>query len=139
MQLETAKVTKVMEATEIARGSLTGYDKIALAVVRAIHFDQSRVIPLNVRNGGAIVDLNDDDVVEVPCTVNAGGARPLGSQRAPSAVRELLLAVKEYERLTVHAALEPTEAAARRALASNPLVGNDAIARRLLESVKWKR
>jgi len=117
---------------------LSGYDKIALAVVRAIHFNQSRIIPLNVRNGGAIVDLNDDDVVEVPCTVNAEGARPIGSLRAPAAVRDLLRAVKEYERLTVDAALEPTESAARRALASHPLVGDDAIAGKLLESLKWE-
>jgi len=139
MQIETTTNHARLNASRSGIPSdLAGYDKIALAVVRAIHFDQSRVIPLNVRNGGAIVDLNDDDVVEVPCTVNAGGARPLGSQRAPSAVRELLLAVKAYERLTVDAALEPTESAARRALASNPLVGSGAVAGKLLESLNWE-
>ncbi|HEV3139449.1 MAG TPA: hypothetical protein VGY57_02975, partial [Vicinamibacterales bacterium] len=123
---------------ERVTSELAGYDRIALAVVRAIHFDQSRIIPLNVRNGGSIADLRDDDVVEVPCTVNAAGAKPIGSRRAPPAVRDLLLAVKEYERLTVDAALEQSEPSARRALASNPLVGNDAIASQLLESLKWK-
>ena len=37
--------------------SLSGYDKIALSVVRAIHFNTNTVIPLSVRNGGAIPEL----------------------------------------------------------------------------------
>jgi len=115
-----------------AASSLAGYDRIALAVVRAIHFDQSRSIPLNVRNGAAIADLDADDVVEVPCVVNAQGARPVESIHAPAAVRDLLVRVKEYERTTVRAAIERDMTVARRALAANPLVGNEAVADKLL-------
>src|SRR5262249_17524334 len=112
--------------------SLTGYDKIALSVVRAIHFNSNAVIPLNVLNGGAIGELDDRDVVEVPCRVNADGARPLSTVDVPASVRDLLRRVKEYERLTVGAAASRETAAAERALAANPLVQDAAHASRLV-------
>jgi len=65
---------------------LTGYDKIALSVVRAIHFNSGSIIPLNVLNNGNIPFLEARDVVEVPCVVNRNGALPLnvGLIAAPS-------------------------------------------------------
>jgi 6-phospho-beta-glucosidase len=62
-----------------AWAELTGYDKIALQVIRAIHCDSHASLPLNVVNNGSLSDLHDDDVVEVPCTVNAAGAQPTGA------------------------------------------------------------
>jgi 6-phospho-beta-glucosidase len=114
---------------------LTGYDKIALAVVRAIHFNSNAIIPLNVPNRGAIRDLDEADVVEVPCVVNANGARPLSVGAVPERVRDLLVRVKEYERLTVEAASTRSVEAAERALAANPLVGERPLARRLIEAM----
>jgi len=116
--------------------ALTGYDKIALGVVRAIHFNQNAIIPLNVTNGSAIRDLDDHDVVEVPCVVNANGAHPLTVGRVPPGVRDLLVRVKEYERLTVTAAGAASRDAAERALASNPLVGEAALARTLVDALQ---
>src|SRR5262245_18692055 len=55
----------------------TGYDRIALAVVEAIHTSSGAIIPLNVANRGNLPELEDDDVVEVPCVVNANGPLPL--------------------------------------------------------------
>jgi 6-phospho-beta-glucosidase len=88
-----------------------------------------------VRNDGNIPDLEDDDVVEVPCVVTKNGARPLHVGRLPAAVRELVVQVKRYERLTVQAALarvgsetELARSAANAALAENPLVGSAAAA-----------
>jgi len=114
---------------------LTGYDKIGLAVVHAIHFNTGAVIPLDVPNRGTMPDLQEGDVVEVPCVVNANGALPLHAGKAPESVRPLLVRVKEYERLTVEAVRMGAPEAARRALATNPLVGNEALAGRLLEAM----
>ena len=62
-------------AARVASASqMSGYDKIALSVVRAIHFNFDAVIPLSVENRGNIPSLMDRDVVEVPCLVNANGA-----------------------------------------------------------------
>jgi hypothetical protein len=84
---------------------LSGYDKIALGVVRAIHFNANAIIPLSVAEPRQHPDLLDGDVVEVPCLVNANGARPLHVGPVPAQVRPLLSRVKEYERRTVAAAL----------------------------------
>jgi 6-phospho-beta-glucosidase len=115
-------------AAQPAAPQLSGYDKIALSVVRAIHFNANAVVPLSVANGGNIPDLLDRDVVEVPCLLNANGARPLHVARIPDRVWPLVMRVKEYERLTVRAALAQSLDAANEALALNPLVPDRATA-----------
>lgn len=100
----------------------TGYDRIALALLRAIHGNEGAVLPLSVSNRGNIPELEDDDVVEVPCRVDGNGPRPLHVGQVPEAVRGLLLRVKEYERLTARAAISRDPVAVRKALACNPLV-----------------
>jgi 6-phospho-beta-glucosidase len=114
---------------------LTGYDKIALSVIRAIHRNSNAIIPLNVPNRGALRDLEDDDVVEVPCVVNANGAHPLAVGPVPASVRDLLLQVKDYERLTVAAAASGAAEDAGRALAANPLIGDRDHATRLVAAL----
>jgi 6-phospho-beta-glucosidase len=115
---------------------LTGYDKIALAVVRAIHLNSNAIIPLNVQNNGNLPELEAGDTVELPCVVNVNGARALHAGRVPERVRDLLMQVKAYERLTVQAGLSRDPALARQALAANPLVNQPALAARLLEALQ---
>jgi 6-phospho-beta-glucosidase len=124
------------QAARVASASqMSGYDKIALSVVRAIHFNLDTVIPLSVENRGNIPSLMDRDVVEVPCLVNGNGARPLHVGRIPDRVQPLLAQVKEYERLTVRAAMARSVDAAREALANNPLVPDRATADRLIRDL----
>jgi 6-phospho-beta-glucosidase len=111
---------------------LSGYDKIALAVVRAMHFNANAVIPLSVLNRGNISDLRAEDVVEVPCVVNANGARPMHVGAVPGGVAALLARVKDYERRTVAAAMARSMDGAREALSSNPLVPDRGTADRLV-------
>lgn len=110
---------------------LTGYDKIALATVRAIHFNSGGIIPLNVANRGNLSFLEPDDVIEVPCAVTANGAHALHVGPVPDEARELIARVKDYERATVRAALSGDPTLAADALARNPLVGSRDLAARL--------
>ena len=141
LRLETATATGPDPAVALAKAEgrapeLAGYDKIALAVVRAIHVNSNTVIPLNVPNKGTLRALSDTDIVEVPCVVGANGARPLAVEPLPDDVDELVIRVKEYERFTVDAASAPSMDAAVRALSLNPLVGTHALARRLVDSMR---
>jgi 6-phospho-beta-glucosidase len=132
MQLESGSE----EALEPpAAAEVTGYDKIALAVVRAIHFDTSAVLPLDVPNRGNLAILEDDDVVEVPCVVNADGPHALNVPPVPEGVQDLLVRVKEYERLTVQAALGGSSKLVVEALVQNPLVGRRHLAEQLISEV----
>ena len=100
----------------------TGYHRIALEVMTAVA-GAPREMVVNVVNDGAIQDLRDDDIVEVPSVVDPDGARPLPAGALPAIVKGLVLAVNEYERLTVRAAVEGSFDLACLALFANPIVG----------------
>jgi 6-phospho-beta-glucosidase len=60
-----------------------GYEKVALALMRAIARDERTTLILNVRNQGALPGLDEGAVVEVPCLVDANGAHPLAAAPLP--------------------------------------------------------
>lgn len=110
----------------------SGYERIALLVLQALHSEQPRRLPLTVRNENALTDLASNDAVEVPCEVSSRGVKVLPVGRVPETVRPLLLQVKEYERLTVQASVERSTDAALAALTKNPLVAKRETARDVL-------
>ena len=115
--------------------ALAGYEKMAMRLLRAIHFDEGAVMPLDVPNRGNLSDLESEDVVEVPSVVNRSGVFPLHVPPVPFAVRDLLIRVKRYERETVAAALSMEKESRIAALALHPLVGDRDLSRRVLEAM----
>ncbi|KAB2341114.1 6-phospho-beta-glucosidase [Actinomadura rudentiformis] len=110
-----------------------GYEKVALALMRAIAQDEHATLILNVRNRDTLAGLDSDAVVEVPCVVDAGGARPVAGDPLPDHALGLVVSVKAVERAVLEAATTGSRAAALRALAIHPLVDSVTVARRLLE------
>jgi 6-phospho-beta-glucosidase len=103
--------------------SATGYHRIALEVMEALSSPSPRRIVVNVRNGGAIEGLANDDVVEVPCLASRAGIVPQPAGSLPDAVKGLVLAVKAYERAATQSALECSLERAQTALLLYPPVG----------------
>ena len=101
-----------------------GYSEIALDVMEAAYNNQDKVIVINTPNQGAVPHLPDDAVIEVPCLVNASGISPLHQPDIPKTVWGLVAAVKNYEQLTVEAALSGSRESALLALLAHPLVGD---------------
>ncbi|WP_113700044.1 6-phospho-beta-glucosidase [Nonomuraea lactucae] len=110
-----------------------GYEQVALALMRAIALDERATLILNVRGRGAIDGLGPDAVVEVPCFVDANGARPLSVDPLPGHALGLVASVKAVEQAVIEAAETGSRAAALRAFATHPLVDSVGVARRLLE------
>ncbi|WP_256107380.1 6-phospho-beta-glucosidase [Streptomyces sp. ODS05-4] len=110
-----------------------GYEKVALALMRAIARDERATLILNVRGGGALPGLDPDAVVEVPCLVDSGGTHPLAVTPLPYHAMGLVAAVKAVEREVLAAAGSGSREAAVRAFALHPLVDSAAVARRLLD------
>lgn len=110
----------------------SGYERIATLVLQALHSSSATSIPLTIRNNGALDDLDADDAVELPCEVSSGGITPRKVGSAPASVRDLLLQVKEYERLTVDSSVNRSNQAALAALVKNPLVGRQDVANKIL-------
>lgn len=95
--------------------------ELAIDVMDAIFNDRKEVWPVNVPNRGAISNLPDDMVVEVPGYVDRNGVTPLAVGQVPAHVSGLVQMLGEYQALTAEAAWSGTRKEAVRALASNPL------------------
>ena len=96
--------------------------ELALDVMDAVFNDKGEVHPCNVMNCGAIPDFEDDIVVEVPCTVDRAGIRPIPQPHMPKKVVGLVKQLAEYQYLTAEAAWSGNRKDAIAALTSNPLV-----------------
>jgi 6-phospho-beta-glucosidase len=112
-----------------------GYSAIALSVMEAAYTNQDKMIVVNVPNMGAVPYLPDDAVIEVPCLVNASGIFPLRQPDVPQTVWGLIAAVKNYEQLTVEAAVTGNRETALLALLAHPLVGDYEKSKALLEEM----
>jgi 6-phospho-beta-glucosidase len=113
-----------------------GYEGVALAVMRALAQDEPARLILNVRNRGTIGALDDDAVVEVPCTVDARGAVPEKILPFPDHGVALVRAVKAAERGVLEATASGSRAAAVRAMAAHPLVGSTGKAAALIDAYR---
>ena len=113
-----------------------GYELVALALMRAIALDERATLILNVRNRGALAPLDSEAVVEVPCHVDANGARPIVGEPLPDHAVGLVTSVKAVERAVIRAATTGERAAALRAFALHPLVDSVAVAQRLLDGYR---
>ena len=101
----------------------TGYHRIALDVMNALCSDDPRRVVINVRNHGAISDVENEDVVEAPCAISRHGIVPECCGSLPEEVRGLVLAVKAYERAAIQAAVTGSARLARKAMLLYPPIG----------------
>jgi 6-phospho-beta-glucosidase len=115
--------------------SATGYHRIAINVMKALSGAGSQRIVVNVRNHGAIEDIDDQDIVEVPCTISLDSIQPEACGRLPEAVRGLVLAVKAYERTAMEAAISGSALLARKAMLLYPPIGEWEPAKALLDDM----
>lgn len=99
------------------------YSEAAAQLIASLHDGAGDIQVVDVRNDGALPDLPDSAVVEIPCRVDRDGAHPLPLAPLAPEMRGLVQAAKAYEELAVAAALSGDRRTARRALIANPLVG----------------
>lgn len=110
-----------------------GYEKVALALMRAIAHDSRATLILNVLNGTTLSVLDTDAVIEVPCLVDANGAHPVAVAPLPYHATALVCAVKAVEREVLAAAESGSRTTAVKAFALHPLVDSVTVARRLVD------
>ena len=111
----------------------SGYHRIALDVMKALCGSESQRIIVNTQNLGSVTEVEDGDVIEVPCQIHEDRIVPEPCGRLPEAVRGLVLAVKAYERAIIEAALTGSELTARKAMLLNPAIGEWEPSRELLK------
>ncbi|HEY1332113.1 MAG TPA: 6-phospho-beta-glucosidase [Actinomycetota bacterium] len=111
------------------------YSEAAAQLIASLHADTGDVQVVDVRNGGALPDLPDDAVVEIPARIDADGAHPEPLAPLPPEMLGLVQAAKAYERLTVDAAVTGDRDTALKALMANPLVPSYGVAEPLLDAL----
>ncbi len=99
------------------------YSEAAAQLIASLHDGAGDIQVVDVRNDGALPDLPDAAVVEIPCRVDRDGAHPLPLAPLAPEMRGLVQAAKAYEELAVAAAMSGDRRTALRALIANPLVG----------------
>ena len=101
----------------------TGYHRIALDVMKALSGESDERVIVNTRNAGAIEGIANTDIVEVPCRIGRDTITPEHCGALPAEVKGMVLAVKEYERATIEAAMTGSEQMARKAMLLYPAIG----------------
>jgi 6-phospho-beta-glucosidase len=99
------------------------YSEAATALLASLVAGTGDVHVVNVRNGGLIAGLADDDVVETLCRVDADGAHALPQEPVAPELLGLIQHVSAYERLAARAAVTGDRGLVRKALLAHPLVG----------------
>jgi 6-phospho-beta-glucosidase len=109
------------------------YSEAATGLVASLVDGTGDVHVVDMRNGGTLAGLADDDVVELPARIGRTGPVPLEQPPLAPELLGLVQHVAAYERLAVHAAVGGDPLVARKALLAHPLIGQDEIAGELLE------
>lgn len=111
------------------------YSEAAIELINALHNNLGSQMVVNTQNRGAIQGLPDDAVIEINCVIDAQGAHPLAFGALPPLMNGLTQQVKDYERLTIEAAVKGDKQQALLALVANPLVADANEAQKILDEV----
>jgi len=111
------------------------YSEVAVQLINALHNNSGIEMVVNTANNGAIQGLPDDAVIETNCLIDALGAHPLTFGKLPPLMNGLTQQVKDFERLTIEAAVHGDRDKALLALVANPLVADVNLATALVDEV----
>jgi len=112
-----------------------GYSDVAIGIMDSIYNNIDTFMVVNVPNNNILPFLPNDAVIETACMVNAGGIKSVTIDPPPKSVWGLISAVKNYEQLTVEAALTGCKDTALLALVAHPLVRDYDVAKPLLDEL----
>ncbi len=120
---------------ELSQRGGSFYSEVAVELINALHNNLGVEMVVNTANNGAIHGLPDDAVIETNCLIDALGAHPLAFGKLPPLMNGLTQQVKDFERLTIEAAVHGDKRKALLALVANPLVADVNLASSLVDEV----
>lgn len=98
------------------------YSEAACELMSSIHNNKRSIMHVNTRNNGAIQGLPDGCAVEVSSIITSSEIIPLNVAPFETGTLRLIQLMKEFETLTVEAAITGDINLAKRALMLNPIV-----------------
>lgn len=126
-------VTKPAELME--RGGAY-YSDSAAELMADIHNDAGTIHIVNTLNNGAIPGFPDDAVMEIPAIISKSGAKAISASGMREDIDALVRSVKDFEMLTIDAAVTGNEQSALLALLANPIGPDSSQARNLWKDLR---
>jgi 6-phospho-beta-glucosidase len=111
------------------------YSEAAAQLIASLHDGAGDIQVVDTYNRGALPDLPDHAVMEVPARITREGAEPLPLAPLAPEMRGLVEAARAYEELAIAAATSGDRRVAMRALLANPLVGRWSMAEPMLDAL----
>lgn len=136
--------TYLAEAGDFERGSFKrddaelaggGYEQVALQLMQALAGGPSRQLIVNVANQNTVAALPAELVLELACTIDAGGARPLPVSPPSLHQLGLISSVRAAERSIIDAVTGQSYLSALSGFATHPLIGSERIGREILDDL----
>lgn len=97
------------------------YSTVATELIRDLYKGNGNVHIVNVCNNGAISDIPEDYIMEVPCKVTSEGPKPISLGSSNPMNIGLIHTIKSYERLTIKGYITKEEKYIKQAMLIHPL------------------
>ena len=111
------------------------YSDAACSLISSLYNDKHDIHTMNVRNNGTIEGIPDESAVEVNCIVTKEGPKPIPVGALPAEINGLVQQIKAFERVAAEAAVTGSYEKALLAMAINPLVPSDSLAKIVLDEM----
>ncbi len=111
------------------------YSEAAIGLIGSLLNGDGVVHSANVRNNGHLPFLPDEAVIEVSCTVDKDGPRPVPITPVGPAEAGLIAHVSGYEQLAVEAAVHGGRSRVYAAMLAHPLIGQHELAEALTDKL----
>ena len=137
MKIEEILIEKFMDETlvtkpeELMQRGGAYYSDSAAELMADIHANAGTTHIVNTLNNGAVPGFPDNAVMEIPAIITSKGAQSIKTTAMRGDIDALVRSVKDFEFLTIEAAIHGDEDSALRALIANPIGPDIAQAREL--------
>lgn len=111
------------------------YSDVACSLMDSIYNNKADVQTVNTLNNGAIPDLSEDAVIEVNSVITKNGPQPIVVGSLPDSVKGHIYQMKAFEKLVIRASITGNYEDAYLAMVMNPLIGEEADSKRLLDAL----
>lgn len=112
------------------------YSTVAVELIRDIYRGDSKVHIVNSRNNGALKDLPDDYIVEVPVKITSCGPEKIDLGETSLMSRGLIHTIKSYEKLVIEGYIKRDESLIKQAMLLHPLGPDEVDLNRVWEDIK---
>ena len=113
--------TLITKPEELMQRGGAYYSDSAAELMADIHTNAGTTHIVNTLNNGAVPGFPDDAVMELPAVITSDGAKSIKTSGMRGDIDALVRSVKDFELLTIEAALHGNEECALRALITNPI------------------